>query len=509
MRAALEALTKIDRERQLLTHIGALLGWDQETYMPEKAVYERAEQLALVESMAHEKAISPRIGELLAILESTDENPGGNADLGQEERAYLHALRRNYDRLTKLPVELIAETAREISLSQAAWVEAKANDDFASFAPHLQKMIDLNRRKAAFIKPEARPYDVLLDYYEPECTEESIRVIFSALRAELSSLLEAIRSRPQVDDSFLHRAVPVERQRAISEWLMDTLHFDRSRGRLDTNVHPFTTTLGTEDVRITTKFIENYFPTSMFCTIHETGHALYELGIDPAPGFSRTVLSEAASMAIHESQSRLWENMIGRSEGFWREHYGKLRELAAPSLDDIGLDAFVRGINRVDPSLIRTEADEVTYGLHVILRFELEADMMSGKLCAKELPAAWNAKMSELIGIEPPDDRSGCLQDVHWSTGLFGYFPSYALGNLYSAQFCDTMRREMPYLVAMTGEKGSYDLGPVLGWLRANIHKPGATYLPGELVERVTGQPLDPSHFTAYLREKYSRIYGF
>jgi carboxypeptidase Taq len=509
MRAALEALTKIDRERQLLTHIGALLGWDQETYMPEQAVYERAEQLALVESMAHEKAISPRIGELLDVLESTDENPGGNSGLGQEERAYLHALRRNYDRVTKLPVELVAETAREISLSQATWMEAKKNDDFAFFAPHLQKMIDLNLRKAAFIKPDASPYDVLLDFYEPECSEQSIRTIFTALRTELVSILDAIQSRPQVDDSFLHRAIPLERQRSISEWLMDILSFDRSRGRLDTAVHPFTTTLGTEDVRITTKFVENFLPASVFCTIHETGHALYELGIDPAPGFSRTVLSEASSMAIHESQSRLWENMIGRSEGFWKEHFAKLRELAAPALDDVGPEAFFRAINKVEPSFIRTEADEVSYGLHVILRFELEADMMAGKLRAEDIPAAWNAKMVELLGIEPPDDRTGCLQDVHWSMGSFGYFPSYALGNLYSAQFCDTMRREMPYLVAMTGKEGAYDLGPVLGWLRANIHKPGATYLPGELVERVTGRHLEPSHFVAYLRDKYSRIYGF
>ncbi len=509
MRANLEILTKIDRERQLLTHIGAILGWDQETYMPEKAVYERAEQLALIESMAHEKATSPRIGELLSELGSTDENPGGNPELGPEERAYLHALRRSYDRLTKLPVELVAETARATSLSQAVWVDAKKNNDFKSFAPHLATMIDLNRRKAACIKPEAKPYDVLLDLFEPECTEESIGAIFSALRTELVSIISAIRGRPQVDDSFLHRHVPVERQRKISEWLMDVFAYDRTKGRLDTTVHPFTTTLGTDDVRITTRFIEDFLPSSVFSTIHETGHALYELGIDPAPGFSRTVLSEAASMAIHESQSRLWENIVGRSEAFWKEHYPTLQGLAGPALADVDLAAFVAAINKVEPSLIRTEADEVTYGLHVILRFELEADLIAGRLSVEDLPAAWNAKMKELFDLTPPDDARGCLQDVHWAIGAFGYFPSYSLGNLYSAQFWDTMKREMPGEPALSGAPGRYDLSHILGWLRANIHKPGATYLPGELVERVTGRSLDPSHFVVYLREKYSRIYGF
>jgi carboxypeptidase Taq len=514
MRKELERLIELDREIGLLGHIDALLGWDQETYMPAKAVGERAEQMALVQSLAHERAVAGEIGELLAALGSTSSSPLGDPALGERERAYLRALRRSYDRETKLPAELVAQLARETSLSQAAWVEARSKDDFSSFAPHLERMVELKRRQADCLAggstrsglPGSTRYDALLDLFEPGCTQASLASTFARLRSELVELLGRIGSRPQVDDSFLRRPCPASRQAAISEWLMERMSFDLSRGRLDTTAHPFTTTLGSDDVRITTRYLEGYFPSSVFSTVHEAGHALYELGIGPGPEYARTRLHDAASMAVHESQSRLWENMVGRSRAFWSGGYGRLAELAGAPLEGIGLEAFLRAINKVEPSLIRTEADEVTYCLHIVLRFELEAALIAGDLAVPDLPAAWKAKSRELLGLEPSDDASGCLQDVHWSAGLFGYFPSYALGNLYAAQLWSAMKKELPDL---EGGIEAGDLGPLLSWLRKNIHEPGASFLPGELLRRATGSELDPSHFTAYLGEKYSRIYGF
>jgi len=506
MRKELERLVVLDREIGLLSHIGSLLEWDLETYMPPKAIDERAEQSALVQSLAHERLTRPEIGELLAALGSTSDEPSGDPELAPEERAYLRALRRAYDKETKLSAELVAAIARETSLAQQAWAEARAKDDFESFAPHLETVLGLKRREAGCLSSGGNAYDALLDLFEPGATAASIAAVFASLKADLSEILAAIRSRPQVDASFMSRRCAIDRQKAISEWLVGILHFDLERGRLDTVEHPFTTTLGADDIRITTRYIEDNFSSSVFSTIHETGHALYEMGIAPGPAFARTRLCEAWSMAIHESQSRMWENVIGRSRAFWKPNYARLSELAGPALEGIGLDAFVKGVNRVEPSLIRTEADEVTYGLHVILRFELESELIAGRLSVRDLPDAWSEKMRALLGVEPPDDASGCLQDVHWSLGLFGYFPSYALGNLYAAQFWDAMRDDIPGLEASV-EDG--DLGAPLAWLREKIHASGATYLPGELVRRVTGAALDAGHFTSYLRDKYSRIYGF
>jgi len=506
MRKELERLVELDRERKLVAHIGALLGWDQETGMPPKAVDERSEQLALVESLAHEKSVRPEMGELLEKLGSTTENPGGDASLLPVERAYLRALRRSWDRDTKLPSDLVAEFARATSLGQAAWVQAKKNDDFASFAPHLQKVLDLIKREAACLSPGKPAYDVLLDLYEPGSTELSIRTVFSRLRRDLVAILAKIGSRPKIDDSILRETVGEARQRAASDWLMDVLGYDRLRGRLDVSAHPFTTTLGVDDVRITTRYIPGFFPSSLFSTMHETGHALYELGIAPGAEFRGTELAEAASMAVHESQSRFWENVIGRGEPFWKRNFTHLAELVSPALDGVRREDFVRSINKVEPSFIRTEADEVTYGLHIVLRFELESDLIAGRLAVRDVPEAWRAKAKDLLGLDVRDDVRGCLQDVHWSAGLFGYFPSYALGNLYAAQFADAMRKDIPDLderVAM-GDNAS-----VLEWLRERVHAPGSFWLPGELVEKVTGSPLDPAHFIDYLDRKYSQIYGF
>ncbi|MBU0929166.1 MAG: carboxypeptidase M32 [Spirochaetes bacterium] len=502
----IERLRALDAESKLLEHIGAALGWDQETYMPSGAIEERADQLAFIEALAHEKATAPEIGDLLGALGSTGENPGGPESLPTIDRAYLRVLRRKYDQATKLPVELVSELAKATSLSQAAWAEARKNDDFKAFEPYLTKMLGYQKRVAACLAPDAKPYDTLLDQYEEGATEAQIASVFGALRTDLVLLLDKIRGRPQIDDSFLRRRSPVDGQAKASEYLMKVLSYDTSRGRLDTTAHPFTTTLGGSDVRITTRYDEDFFPSSVFSTIHETGHALYELGIDPSPEYRRTSLAEASSMAVHESQSRLWENTVGRSLGFWLQHLPMLKQTLSPVLDGVGLEDFYRAVNRVEPSLVRVEADEVTYGLHVILRFELEGRLLSGDLAVSDLPAAWNEGMRRLLGVVPPDDASGCLQDIHWAIGLFGYFPSYALGNLYGAQWWDAMKAQGldPKEAVELG-----DLGSILSWLRTNVHKPGAMYKPGELVERVTGSPLDPSHFVRYLNDKYAGVYGF
>jgi len=506
MRKEISRLVEMDREHVLVSHIESTLSWDQETYMPPKAVEERAEQLALLEGLAHEKLVNPEIGSLLSALGSTPGNPLGDSGLSPEERAYLRALRRAYDQATKLPADLVTDLARTTALGQSSWVDARTKDDFEAFAPFLEKLLDLQRRKAACLAPGKPAYDVLLDLYEPGSTEAGIAEVFRSLRGELVTLLGKIRSRPQVDDSFLRRACPESRQAEVSQWLMDVVGFDKERGRLDTTAHPFTNTLGSDDVRITTRYIEGNLASSMFSTIHESGHALYELGLEPSAAFRRTKLSEAASMAVHESQSRLWENIVGRSAAFWEPNYARLQSLSGPVLEGVPLDSFVRAINKVEPSLIRTEADEVTYSLHVILRFELESDLISGRLAVKDLPAAWNAKMKDLLGVVPGNDAEGCLQDVHWSCGLYGYFPSYALGNLYAAQLWDRMRETLPDVDASL-RRG--DVSPIREWLREKIHRPASTWIPGELIERATGSALDAKHFVAYLNDKYSRIYGF
>jgi carboxypeptidase Taq len=503
---ALERLRTIDGEAKLVRHIAGVLGWDQETYMPPAAIEERGDQLAFLEALAHDKQTSPEIGELLAGLGSTQDNPGGDASLGAVERAYLRVLRRGYDQATKIPTELVAEMAKATSLSQAAWVKARKENDFPSFAPHLQKMLDFNKRIAAHLDPNKKPYDVLLDNFEEGATEESIAEVFKPLRDELVALMAKIGSRPQVDDSALRRHCPEAAQAEASAYLMKLLSYDLDRGRLDKAAHPFTTGIGDDDVRITTRYMEDFFPSSAFSTIHEGGHALYELGIDPAPGYKRTALAEAASMAVHESQSRLWENMVGRSLGFWKNHLPAFKGYFKPNLDDVSLEGFYKAINKVEPSLIRVEADEVTYSLHVILRFELEAALMSGALLVADLPGAWNEGMRKLLGVVPPSDAQGCLQDIHWSMGAIGYFPSYALGNLYGAQLWDAMKDQGLDPDAAV-EKD--ELPAILAWLRANVHKPGAMYKPGELIRRVSGKALDASHFVRYLNRKYAGVYGF
>ncbi|MCX7023463.1 MAG: carboxypeptidase M32 [Spirochaetes bacterium] len=505
MRKEMEELVGLDRERTMIGHINSILSWDQETFMPEAAVEERSDQLAFIEGLAHEKLTNPRIGELLFALGSTSKDRAGDPSLPPVERAYLRVLRREYDQETKLPASLVTEYAKAQSLSQAAWIEARKANDFKAFEPHLRSMIDFNRKIAACLDPARKPYDVLLDLYEPGTDEASIAAVFSELRAGLVALIERINGKPQIDDAVLRRRCRKETQEAAGSFLMDELAFDATRGRLDASAHPFTTTLGADDVRITTRYDEDFFPSNLFSVIHETGHALYELGIDTGKEFRNTALSQAVSMGIHESQSRFWENTVGRSGEFWKPRYARLKEILAPALDGVSFDDFRRAVNRVSPSLIRVEADEVTYCLHVILRFELEAALVNGKLDPAGLPAAWNDKMKSFLGVVPATDALGCMQDVHWATGLFGYFPSYALGTMYASQFTQAMKAGDP---AAASALASGDCRKPLEWLRANIHRRGAEMFPPELCLEVTGAALTPRAFLAYLDRKYSEIYG-
>jgi len=467
--------------------------------MPPKAIEERSSQLALLEGLAHQKAVNPEIGELLAALEA-------KSDLSEDEKAYARVVRRDYDRETKLPEAFVTEYAKAASLSQAAWADAKKNNDFEAFKPHLSRMVELNKKRAHYLNPNAKPYDVLLDLFEPGSTQESVAAVFAKMKSYLIDILSRIREHPQIEDKCSGRRVDKHTQERISQYFMKVLGYERDRGRLDVSAHPFTTTLGADDVRITTRYVEDYFPSSLFSTIHESGHALYEMGIDPNPDYRGTKLAEAVSMAVHESQSRLWENIVGRSPAFWERHFPALSALLGEAGEGLDLESFVKSVNRVSPSLIRTEADEVTYGLHVIARFELESALFDGSLEVEEVPGAWRAKYRELLGIEAPDDRQGCLQDVHWSMGAFGYFPSYALGNLYGAQFWAALKKEITDVEARIS---GGDTSAVLAWLRKNVHVQGSRHTPGELVKKVTGQELDPVWFEKYLREKYSKIYGF
>ena len=500
----LEKLHLFDRENRHLEWAVAVLRWDQETYLPEGGVEERSEQLALLEGIAHGRLTSSETGRLLSELGSTTENPQGDEALPPLERDFLKVLRRIYDRAVKLPGDFVSAAARAEGLSQAAWINARRDNDFSAFLPHLVKMIDFSRQRSQYWGYADNPYDGLLDIYEPGMDADTINAVFTPLRERLSALLKKIASCPRPDTSFLQYDFDIERQASFSQALMQWLGFDSRRGRLDVSAHPFTTTLGPDDVRITTRYLPRQIQSGIFSTIHESGHAFYEMDF---PGEIRdSCLADGASMGIHESQSRYWENVIGRSLSFWEPMFRVLRSYFPGALSLVTAEDFYRAINLVEPSLIRVEADEVSYSLHIILRFELERDLFSGTLAPEDLPAAWRRKMKELLGIEPETDAQGVLQDVHWSMGSFGYFPSYALGNLYGLQFQDKLLSDLP----QTGELiAAGNFVPIRGWLRDNIYVWGRRLQPRELLQTVTGKGLSAEYFLNYIESKYSGVYGF
>jgi carboxypeptidase Taq len=516
----LERLHAIDREYRCLEKTAALLQWDQETCIPAGGVEGRAEQLALLEGVAHERLINPETGRRLAELGSVPGNPRGDRALPELERDFLRVTRRRYDRAVKLPVDFVSAAARAEGLSQAAWARARRDNDFACFLPHLKTMIAFAQKRAEYWgfgdkarnEQGDRPqndgsrslYDSLLDIYEPGMSASETGALFAALRERLVPLLEKIRLCSPPDTSFLKQDFPVERQFTFSQKLMDYLGFDRDRGRLDTSAHPFTTSLGSDDIRITTRYFPNNPLSGLFSVIHESGHAFYEMG------FPREIrggcLADGASMAIHESQSRFWENVIGRSRPFWTGCFPILREYFPNQLKSTGAEDFYHAVNEVKPSLIRVDADEISYSLHIILRFELEKQLIGGELEPERLPSVWKDYTRTYLGLESETDVDGVLQDIHWSMGSFGYFPSYALGNLYGLQILKKLKQDIPAYESALAE-GKFGL--LHDWLKENIYRWGCRLEPGELLLKITGEKLSVNPFLDYIESKYSELYGF
>jgi len=503
IKAMEEKLTQLKtalNEIQDLSSAQALLEWDQQTYMPSGGAEDRGCQLGTLARLAHLKFTADEMGQLLESLLPY----AAQLDPDADDACLIRIAWREYQRRTRVPAEWVSEFANVTAVAQEVWTRARAAADFALFQPHLEKIVELRRRYADCFAPYDHVYDPLLDAFEPGMKTAEVQAIFTALRPQQVALLQAIAARPQVDDSFFRHAYDEKAQWDFGVEVITRFGYDWNRGRQDKTVHPFTQGFGIDDVRITTRFDPERPASALFGTMHECGHALYEQGVSHT--LRRTLLASGASMALHESQSRMWENLVGRSLPFWSHFYPRLQAYFPAQLGDVSLETFYRGINRVEPSLIRVEADEATYNLHVMLRLELEIALVEGSLAVKDLPAAWNERMQAYLGITPPNDALGVLQDVHWSSGLMGYFPTYALGNLISAQLWERMHVDLPDLDEQIARGEFADL---LGWLRRNIHSHGAKYEPQDLVRRVTGSTIDPQPYLRYLQAKYSQIYGF
>jgi len=475
----------------------AVLAWDQETFMPDGGAEARAQQLSTLQSMAHERFVADETGELLdRAAEAT-----ADADPLDDDASLVRVARRDYERAREVPSSLVAELSRATSAAKQAWKTARTEDDFSIFAPHLETLVDLSVEKAEAIGYEDEPYDALLEEFEPGLTTAEVAATFQTLREDLVPLVDDIAASPQLDNDLLRRPYPQPRQKEFGERVLAEIGYDFDRGRQDVSAHPFTTSFAPDDVRITTRYDEAFFPSAFFSMIHEGGHALYEQGIDPA--LARTPLADGASLGVHESQSRFWENHVGRSRPFWRHYFPQLQEAFPDALGNADLDAFYRAINRVEPSLIRVEADEVTYNLHVMLRFELERGLIDGSVNVNDLPERWNDAMDDYLGVIPDSDANGVLQDVHWSMASFGYFPTYTLGTLMAAQLTEALREDVP-LDARLAE-GTF--APILDWLRTHVHQHGRKLTAPQLLERVTGQDLSADAWLQYAENKFGALY--
>jgi carboxypeptidase Taq len=495
----------------LLKHLGetatlrstvALLQWDQETMMPPRGASLRAEQIALLSSLVHRQMTDPRIGEWL-------DASGTDRDVTSDPAAAanLREIRRGYERATRLPESLVREMAQTSSLAMEAWKEARQNSDFSAFAPWLEKVVRLNRSKAECFgaTSDGEMYDALLDEYEPGADSGQIEQLFAALRERLVPLIAAIAEAARRPDPSPHRLrLPIPLQREFNRRIAQQLGFALDAGRLDTSTHPFCQGIGPGDVRITSRYTEDRFADALSSTMHEVGHALYEQNLPHREHWGQP-LGEAASFAMHESQSRLWENMVGRSRPFWEWALPLAREVYGEVLGPLSVDTVYGAVNVVEPTLIRVDADEATYNLHIMLRFDLERALLTGDLPVAELPGAWNERVRADLGIEVPDDRRGCLQDVHWSMGAIGYFPTYTLGTMYAAQFWATIQQQLPD-VEEQFRRGEF--APLLDWLRENIHAHGMRYRAAELCEHVTGAPLGHEPLVEYLQGKLAPLYG-
>lgn len=490
--AELEAKLK---NAHLLSSIGELLGWDEQVNLPPDSADQRAAQRSVLAEVQHAASSDPRTGELLALLEKN------SAQLTDDQQVVIRWARRDYDRATKLPSDFVREKAEQGSRGYHAWKEAREKADFSIYAPVLQKNLELAQREAAYLGFGDKPYDYMIDRHDPGMTPAATEVLFDELKKDLLPLVRQITGSPVKAKLDLLRGFPVDEQALFLREVTERIGFDYRRGRIDKSLHPFCSGTGA-DVRMTTRFDPENPLDSLYSSIHETGHGLYEQGLRADQ--HHTALGQAVGMGVHESQSRLWENQVARSRGFWRFFEPKMRSHFPAQLRGVTSDALYLAINAVVPTLIRVDADEVTYNLHIVLRFELEKKLFAGTLAVADLPAAWNAASRELLGLTPSNDREGVLQDVHWSDGAFGYFPSYCIGNMMAAQLWYHMLTLRPQ---SEEDFARGDFSWVLGWLREAIHAQGKRSDTLALVQRATGEPLSPKYLIQYLKERYSPLY--
>ncbi|EYE87475.1 peptidase M32 [Fervidicella metallireducens AeB] len=494
-----ENITELKEQIKKMEYLGNALGvlyWDMRTGIPKKAIPYRGEILGYLSSELYKLQTSEKIKELMDYFKNVDE-------LDDVTKAMVENVKKDYERTKKIPADKYREFVILQSAAEAKWEEAKEKSDFNIFKPYLEKLVNTTKEFLEYWGYEGNKYNTLLDFYEPGVTVEKLDKVFTELREAIVDLLNRIKnSRYSPDTEFFRGHYPRNTQEKLGKLILDKIGYDFEAGRLDESMHPFTVNFGNKDVRVTTHYYENDFLSSVFSCIHEGGHAIYEQQIpDELIG---TGLAGGTSMGIHESQSRFYENVIGRSIEFWSYFYPELTAIY-PQFKDISIEDFYKGINKIQPSLIRVEADELTYSLHIIIRYEIEKQLINGEINVDELPKVWNEKYKEYLGIEPANDSEGVLQDMHWSAGNFGYFPSYALGNLYGAQFFNKMKKDIPDVYEKVA-RGEFNI--IKDWLRDNIHKYGKIYEPVELIKRVTGEELTAKYFIEYLNAKYSRIYN-
>jgi len=501
--SAYDELIQRARQVDLLGGTISLLSWDREVMMPDAGLDYRSRQVAQLARWRHEQFTDSRLGDLLSACEDDDDITGDPLD---PRAVNVREIRRDYERKTRLPGDLVEEEASLTSQAQHAWKQARAQSDFNMFKPWLEKMVDLQRRKAECYgwDSEGEPWDALAEDYEPGCTAADVSRVFTPLRDRLQTLLSDLMNAPnKPDNTFNEIALPVEKQKNFVRFLSESIGFDYARGRLDVSTHPFCSGTHCNDVRLTTRFHENNLNDAIGSTLHESGHGIYEQGLPEA--HIGTPMGEAVSLGIHESQSRMWENQVGRSHAFWKWAFPKLREHFGDAVRDLTLEKVYGGANIVKPDFIRVEADEATYNMHIMVRFEIERSLMNGELAIGDVPDVWNARYKEYLNIDVPSDAKGCLQDIHWSMGAIGYFPTYTLGNLYCAQFFEAALDVIPDLYEQF-ERG--DFSALKKWLNENIHAHGRRYRSADLCEHVTGQPLSADPLLRHLESKLRPLYG-
>lgn len=484
-----------------LNKISWVLGWDQQTMMAPRGGPVRAEQIATLNKVALERFTSPEMGRLLDDLQTYGESLPYDSD----DASLIRVARHDYEKARRIPAELQAERVRASSLARQAWVEARQKSDFGLFLPHLQKNVDLTLKYVECMADgQEQAYDVLLDDYEQDMKTADVARVFAELKTGLVPLIAAIRAKQEsVSDACLHQPFSAEQQKTFCWQLIEQLGAKRESWRLDPTVHPFASNSATQDIRITTRYYDHFLNPALFGSMHEFGHGLYEHQV--SRDLERTPLCRGTSLGLHESQSRMWENLVGRSRAFWRFMYPQLQAAFPTQLGSVDLETFYRAINKVQPSYIRVEADEATYSLHIIVRFELEQEMVNGQLALRDLPEAWNSRFEQYLGIKVPNDAEGVLQDIHWSGGMIGYFPTYSLGSIIANQLWEKITADVPDL-ATQFERGEF--AALRTWLRENLHQHGRKFTPTETLQRIVGGPIDVKPYLRYLNTKYGEIYG-